>query len=847
MEGHPLPPRPRVLLWLDWLVRIQLEKPWRVLFAVGLVTALALALATRLQILTGFENLLPDSRPSVQELHRVAARTNGVSTLFVVLEGDDAKALRRAGDALVPALVALGPPWVGQAEDDVRDVVKFLQPRAGLYADLKALEQLRDEVEARYAYEVGERAGTNLDLAPADVPPPIDAARLKQRLRVSAVDEDRFPEGYYQSQDGKTLVVAVRSGVLASDLGKGRAAIDKVRGVVAQIDPSSFDPAAKWGITGDLAIGVGEYNAINRDLTDVGLAGAVLILGVVSLYYLRLRTLVAMTLTLSVGLAWTFGLTAVTLGHLNLATGFLFTIIGGNGINFSIIYMARYLEERRENRPLAVAITVAHRETWAPTLTAAAAAAAAYGSLLVTAFRGFREFGIIGGAGMIVCWVATYLVLPPLLVLMERVAPLDVTHGGWIGRIQQATRAGIPFGKPFAALVERAPRLIFVAGVGLAVAGAVAAIRYVQTDPMEYDLQRIQSDPRAVSEEQRLIRIAKKITGYVGLDGMAILVDRVEQIAPLKAALEARRDAAPPDQKPFKDVHALQDFVPAAQVAKLDILRQLRDRVLRARRRGLVKDVDWAAIEPFLPTDEVRPFGLGDLPAGLARSFTERDGTRGRILYISPTSDDLVSDARYLFRWADSFRRTELPDGSVVLGSGRAVIYADMWAAILDDVPPAVRASLAATIAIVVLAFRGRRAALGVLLALLVGVSWMGGMLEVVHAKLNFLNFIALPITFGIGVDYAVNIVQRDLTVRDAPRVLRSTGGAVILCSLTTLLGYLALVRSMNYAVRSLGVAAVLGEVTCLLAAVLVLPAGLVWWRSRGGAVGPTPVAAPQP
>jgi hypothetical protein len=33
--------------------------------------------------------------------------------------------------------------------------------------------------------------------------------------------------------------------------------------------------------------------------------------------------------------------------------------------------------------------------------------------------------------------------------------------------------------------------------------------------------------------------------------------------------------------------------------------------------------------------------------------------------------------------------------------------------------------------------------------------------------------------------------------------------------------------------VRSLGVAAVLGEVCCLLAAVLVLPAGLLWWDQR--------------
>src|SRR5262249_5291436 len=152
----------------------------------------------------------------------------------------------------------------------------------------------------------------------------------------------------------------------------------------------------------------------------------------------------------------------------------------------------------------------------------------------------FREFGVIGGAGMLVCWAATYLTLPALLVVMERVAPLGVPRGGLLGRLQRATREGVPFGRPFAFAVERAPRLLTAAGVALAACGAIVAVLYARTDPMEYDLRQVQSDQRAVAEEQRLIRIAKRITGYVGLDGMAILVDRADQVEPLKAALEAR-------------------------------------------------------------------------------------------------------------------------------------------------------------------------------------------------------------------------------------------------------------------------------------------------------------------
>ena len=41
----------------------------------------------------------------------------------------------------------------------------------------------------------------------------------------------------------------------------------------------------------------------------------------------------------------------------------------------------------------------------------------AYGSLVITDFRGFKHFGLIGGAGMVLCWIATYLFLPALLVV----------------------------------------------------------------------------------------------------------------------------------------------------------------------------------------------------------------------------------------------------------------------------------------------------------------------------------------------------------------------------------------------------------------------------------------------
>jgi predicted RND superfamily exporter protein len=105
--------------------------------------------------------------------------------------------------------------------------------------------------------------------------------------------------------------------------------------------------------------------------------------------------------------------------------------------------------------------------------------------------------------------------------------------------------------------------------------------------------------------------------------------------------------------------------------------------------------------------------------------------------------------------------------------------------------------------------------------------------------KLNFLNFVALPISIGVGADYALNIMKRRELVRDSKlaQALVETGGAVVLCSLTTTLGYVALMFSMNGATQSFGLAAATGEVTTLLAAVLFLPALLFWMGRKAQAL----------
>ncbi|MGH7295892.1 MAG: RND transporter, partial [Polyangiaceae bacterium] len=142
------------------------------------------------------------------------------------------------------------------------------------------------------------------------------------------------------------------------------------------------------------------------------------------------------------------------------------------------------------------------------------------------------------------------------------------------------------------------------------------------------------------------------------------------------------------------------------------------------------------------------------------------------------------------------------------------------------DGPRATLASLLGVSIVVLLATRNLRGAVAVLAALLMGVTWLVGGAAWAGEKLNYVNFITLPITFGIGCEYPFNVYDRSrLLGGDVEGAVRRVGGAVALCSYTTLVGYSAMMFADFQALQSFCRLAVSGELACLAGALLMLPA----------------------
>jgi hypothetical protein len=194
-------------------------------------------------------------------------------------------------------------------------------------------------------------------------------------------------------------------------------------------------------------------------------------------------------------------------------------------------------------------------------------------------------------------------------------------------------------------------------------------------------------------------------------------------------------------------------------------------------------------------------------------------------MYIQYEYGVSFSDGRTLLRMARTTDNVKLPDGTVVQTASRSTIFAEMIRSMERDGPLATTASFVAVMIVVVLATRSRVGTFAVLLALLMGVSILVGLAAYTDTRLNFFNFIALPITFGIGCEYPFNVFDRTRLLKgDVTAALARGGGAVALCSYTTTIGYGSMLFSDNQALQSFGRLAMWGEIACVLVALFFLP-----------------------
>jgi len=781
------------------------------------------------------EELLPRSAPSVVAIDELRHRMAGLQYLGVLVEVGGGADRLAAGERFLDDLSARVRSYPRNEVSDVRTGFAaeraFVEGHAAALLDLDDLKVVRQRIEDRLHWEYAKETGTLLD--DSEPAPSLDFSDIEKKysseLGGSALEGTRFSS----SKMGVTLML-IEVGGFSTSAAQSAALIDRVRADMKALGGTDrYAPGMRVGFTGDVAISAEETAALVEDLTISSAVVILTVLTAIVLFYGWGRAIPALFLPLAVGAVYAFALASLPpfgITELNSNTAFLGSIIIGNGINFGIIQLARYVEARRHGETVEDSLALALWATRKGTLSAALAAGVAYASLVAMQFRGFRQFGVIGGLGMLLAWGATYLLMPPLLGWLDR------------GRFAPKPRLKARGLMTFVARAVAARPRIFAACAAVVTLLAAWEVRGFGRDRLEYDFSQLR---RADTWQSGEGYWGKKMDGLLHryLTPTAILTDSQAEAHAVEARLLA---AGPPLRDMIASIRSYDDLVPpdaADKKAEVSVIRRkLTENVRNSMTKGDRDKLERLIGRPDASPEEVnKQFQIGDadVPDVLTRGLRERDGAVGRTVLVYPNPASAWWRGETITTFVRELRAAA--QAPVALGgrpgrvAGGPALSADIIASMEHDGPLASGLAFAGVALTVLILFRRGLATPFVIGSLVIGVLWLLGLSMATGIKINFVNFIAFPITFGIGVDYAVNVMGRYL--RDGGRsvaaAVRGTGGAVALCSFTTIVGYSSLLMAKNVGLFLFGVLAVLGEVTCLVTAVVVLPAVLLLVRPQ--------------
>jgi uncharacterized protein len=803
--------------YVAWLIRHR----WLVLVASILVAGVGGYLALRMPVHSDLATLLPPQRPSVRALKVMQQRVQPFGSVQVVIDATTPEQAARASDEMSTRIRTLPPELVRvfSSDDSVKN--QFVWNNRFMLAPTDELRETRDELKRQI--EQAKLEANPLYISLDDPKEPVGENKLETlEARLEDIENKAKQPKPWASRDGHVRVLIIQTAFASSETKKSNRLLGALSRM-AEETKSITGPGTSIGFAGNVTFGMYEHDSVLDGMAKSGIITVLLVAFGLLLYYRSGKLVLGILYALLVGVAATAAVAWLTVGHLNVMTAFLFAIVVGNGINAGLILAARFIEERQKLDDLP-AISEAVAGSMRGTVAAAATASVAYVSLLVADFRGFRQFGAIAGVGILLTWITTYTVLPALLSVIAK-------------RLPQTRPSGL--GNVLAAILpERKRRLMLVIGAGITLVALVITTMFIGRGPFAHDWRDLQSSSREIEQTRNIDRRGQSAFDPNSIPSggafqFAIATQRREDVAPLVKKIRAENAARSPEQRWLDSCYSMDDLVPSDQAEKqtllADIRRLLDDEALQAS----LTDEERARLERLRPPQDIPLIRDEDVPYELAWPFIERDGTRGKLIVLRGARRFKAFNVDHRLEFAGEVRRIELPPGAVV--AGEALVFAEIIETMEGDALEMISFAVIGSALMVLLLVGFRRHGFVTLVCGFSGVLVMIAACATIGVKVHFLDLIALPITIGIGIEYAVNLVarSRQRVALGSGDLLRTTGGTVLVCSFTTSVGYGTLLLSANGGIRAFGLAALLGEIACIAMALVVAPAWLSAWHAR--------------
>jgi uncharacterized protein len=800
----------------------------------GILFALSgIFLSLNLRIDNDFSKLIPEHYPSVQALEKLREQVGTINDVAVVIQSPSFDLNREFAEKLIPEAMKLqnrrdGLPYFTRFE--YRKETGFLESNALWFAsdeELGLIEEFLDE----------EISLSRMRANPFYFELDYDAA-VADSLgnELSQKYDELIGSEYPVSPDSLTMAIRFYPAGSQTDIQYIRELYTDLDLQISKLSADFGHPELTYVLAGRLLRNLIEIDSIYKDVWDSFGAGTIMLLILVMGYFFyknyRMRTAdnhsfrvflsevarlpvtaLIMALPLLVSLCWTFGITWLLFGTLNIMTATLGLLLFGMGIDFGIHFYARYTEERSEGASVAEAIETTFMTTGQAITAVGITTSAAFFILMIADFKGFSEFGAIAGIGILFSIVAMIFLLPALIVTIESTRFLK-TNLPVLPVYQSEKRKNGSQG------VDKKILALFV--VIICLAATVWSGWLTKEIRFEYEfgkLEPVYEEYNRVSQEARKVYSDRKTR-----NAAYIIADSPDEAVEIKNLL-LQRITGDTLTSTIQSVEILQDrypFTEPEQAHKLDRIKEIRTKL--ADPFISLSDSDQLDLLRNAASTN-SPIALSDVPHFIIDPFTARDGTIGNLVIVYPAVP--LSDGRNSINFAEDLSDILLQNGKTYHAASTSIVASDMLKLMIHEAPRMISFTLTFIILIKLIIFRSIKWMVLALIPLAASFLWLFGFMDLAGWKLNFYNIVVLPTILGIGDDSGIHIVHRYIEEGKGSirKVLRSTGEHITVSSLTTMLGFAGLLFSTHPGMRSIGELAVAGIGLMLIASLLLLPA----------------------
>jgi predicted RND superfamily exporter protein len=711
----------------------------------------------------------------------------------------------------------------------------------------------------------------------------IEGKNLTEEEIEAVVDKLLFGEPYFLSYDKTALILNVIPNFSLMEREYIMVAAEMGQALVENLNQNF--PEVEAGLSGQIAR---EYDEQTHAQQSIGYTSVFAMIAILIFLIVSFRMWVAPLLAiinLMVGIIWAMGTAGIMVGQLNLLTATLSVVLLGLGIDFSIHLISGFTEWRAAGDSIGEALDKTFLKSGKGIITGGLTTACAFLTLNVSSAKGMKEMGLVAGFGLIAIMIATLLVLPVMLVFRER----GIDRRREKGKAKQFVQRDISFKFLGRSCEWLSRRYVFTILTGLILSGLLAwsavkirwdydfrnmepkglqSVELIDTILEKFDLSMEYAmlltdsleESRGLAESYReisTVALANDISIY--LPTPEEQQKRIDQISEIRRKMESATlnpAVTKDDMAVFKEEMArlemniieIQDMAFLGGQDKVDNkCKKIVGDPENEESRSLIQEL-FQSIETYedltaerlsqfqhrfaprfkesvILMSSMEPIRLEELPSSVLDGYT--NPARNKYLVtIYPSGD--IYNGEFLNRFVEDLERvSEKATGMPPLTIALVKVFG-------RDGRNAVLLTLAIVFLLLWIDFKKPSYALTAMIPLALGVFWMVGLMNLTGIALSIMSVMGLPLIIGIGIDDGVHIMHRWKNEGNGRiyTVFSSTGKAILLTSLTTMLAFGSMVFSVFPAWGQFGGSLFYGVGACFLTTVVILP-GILGWIDR--------------